>query len=87
MKAIMTRTVPAWILAVAILAILAISAFAWIQADEVRYLRNAIRTKEAAVPGFLDSTSPLSDEALCRRSPFIRLKDRILGSNSCSKSF
>ena len=83
----MTRKVPAWTLALAVLAALVGFAFAWVQADEVQYLKAAIRSREASVPGFLEHTSPLSDEAYCRRSILIRLKDRLIGTDSCTESF
>ena len=87
MENLIDRKVPAWSLLLALALASICIVFAWTVAYENRALKEDIRVQEDRVPGFLYGTSILSEEATCLRSPWIRLKDRLIGSDSCSTSF
>lgn len=87
MENLINRKVPAWSLLLALALASICIVFAWTVAYENRALKEDIRTQEESIPGFLYETSILSEEASCLRNPWIRLKDRLVGSDSCSSSF
>lgn len=87
MKNLFTHPVPSWTLVLATAITLLSLSIAWSSSSENNALKESIRSREALVPGFLVETSILSPEASCRRSFFIRIKDRMIGSDSCAPSF
>jgi len=84
---ILTKNVPGWTLMLMTALALVFGIMAWSASSENRALKEDVRAQEDRVPGFLSETSILSEEATCRRNPFVRLKDSLIGSDSCRQGF